>query len=159
MTIEAWLAKRAQLNHYWLQNEYMTFLFARRRDLDVGGAVPQRLVQRLAEWSTHKNEMEALLGEAEDALSPRQLFNQPPLDMLLELHRDWLMPLTHELYCERSGIRKAVADIGAKIIEVDELVTRIGSNVAEKETGTKLYDRCRVLSSLITALPSEIQLK
>lgn len=99
----------------------------------------------------------SFVRSAEEALSPRQLLDDVPLNALREEHKAWLGPLIHELYCVRTDIRQKGAHLEAQIAVVDILVTGIADGRGESGDGAKLYQACYELSEAISALPSEVQ--
>lgn len=149
---------RAKLNHDFLQNRYLTFLAARQEMLDdPRTATSGDLIKRLKEWEEKKPDFVKLVEGVEEALSPRQLLYQTPLDSLSEEHKSWLGPLVHELYCTRTKIKEKAVALKVKIEEVDKLVTAIIKGQGIKDAGKMLYQACRDLSEGISSLPSQIQ--
>ncbi len=151
--IDQWLRQRANLNHRWLQNEYSTFLHR----IASGEAVTEEWAKRLEEWKEKRDELEAFVNETELALSPRQLLDVPPLLGLPEQHKEWLGPLTHEYYCFRTGIRNNMAQMKAKICEVDRILETFQIGVSQPDAGREMFQACFGLSEMISALPKEIQ--
>jgi len=144
-----------QLNHDFLKNRYLTFVFARQEiinKLDNN----EEILKRLLEWRDNKNAFSDLLNSAERAFSPLLLLAQSPLSSLPEEDKEWIGLFIHELYCARTGIREKIAILKEKIFKVDNLVTEIVDGGGRQDAGKRLYQACQELSNGISALPSEI---
>ena len=149
---------RGQLNHDWLQNRYLTFLAARCGSGERYEWTAGYDRERVLEWKSKVDEFRRLSEGLEEALSPCQLLEEPPLCHLAQEHKEWLGPLVHELYCTRVQIRKRVTVLNARIEAVDNLVGLIASDGRTEVTAEQLYGACRELSAAISDLPNRIQI-
>lgn len=122
---DAWQAKRGELNHRWLTNQFLVShirgtllanLASRNPDLDV---LKEFAVRDWPTWAVRRGELESLLNSAEDNLSPCQLLEQPPLIAEAEDIKAWLSGVIHAAWLSRSGVRTKIANAKKALAEVD----------------------------------------
>ncbi len=164
---EQWSNSRARLNHDWLQNQYLIFLAARQQDLGAmvcGEESRLEVRAQLLEWEHQEKAFLELADQTEQALSPRQLLDLPPLDQLPLSEKAWLGDLIHELYCVRTDLRSRVAALRATIVTISGVVRDLANLENSKSTipreawPAKLLAQCRRLSTLISELPHRVGL-
>jgi hypothetical protein len=114
MTLD-WQLRRSQLNHHWLKNEFSRHLRAFITRLAAREPDPGRIAEFLKEdwpmFAANHGALLDLLSSAEDALSPRQLIDLPPLSRCPQQTRYWLGRLVHALWLARSPIREKVRNV------------------------------------------------
>lgn len=164
---ERWSSSRARLNHDWLQNQYLIFLAARQQDLRAMGCGEKSRLEvraQLLEWEHQEKAFLELADQTEQALSPRQLLDIPPLDQLPLSEKVWLGDLIHELYCARTDLRSRVAALRATIVTISRVVRDLAnlenpkSTILREACPAELLAQCRRLSSLISGLPHRVEL-
>lgn len=167
MNNEEWLKLRVKIHHDWLQNRYLTFLTAWGDHLNGEVSTPaerKELTDQLYRWKDKKQLLEILIDNAEVALSPRQLLDESPLNVLAENDRRWLGEVIHELYCVRTRIREKVNNLEAMLEKADMAVLQMGNKLQgvkiskDEVTGEELVQIFTLFSKAISALPQEIQI-
>ncbi|OPY80202.1 MAG: hypothetical protein A4E65_01552 [Syntrophorhabdus sp. PtaU1.Bin153] len=166
MKYSEWARLRAMLHHDWLQNRYLTFLSAWVNcfdEMQTNKDTAKEILMQLRLWSEKKSSFCELLRNAENALSPRQFLETPPLSTMLKEDRQWLGDVVHTLYCQRARVQERVEDMFDLMDQVDKVITTAETTVRGEETGAKVN-----VDSIITAvmrfskaigeLPHEIQL-
>ena len=125
MKNEEWNNLRAKLHHDWLQNRYLTFLESWKDcfdDVEKCGSERNDVLEQLLQWKNKKENFQILINECEEALSPQQLLNEPPLNTMSDDNKEGLGEVIHALFCERTGIKDKTVDLQRRIDEVDEIV-------------------------------------
>ncbi len=160
-----WNNLRAKLHHDWLQNRYLTFLKSWKNcfnNIDACGADRDDVLEQLLQWESKRDTFTRLIDNSEEALSPRQLLAEPPLDRMSEENKEWLGEVIHALFCARTGIENKVLELKLKIDEIDKIVDSIahtlkGERESEKSTGDRIILIFSNFSKEISELPHEIQ--
>ena len=167
----AWTNRRSMLHHDWLQNSYRNFISARIEYLNDVLVLKQSarvdILDQLFEWEDKKVELIELIDATVEALSPRQLVDEHPLNVMPEESKTWLKEILHALYLERTHIEDTVASIRNMFDAVCAMHTKLmcllnGENGALRvELGdapfTKFRDMVQEFSKMISALPHEVQ--
>jgi hypothetical protein len=110
-----WASRCSQLNHHWVGNRLAQSL-ARLERVSEG-----RVAHPGSEWSKDfgelwmfiAQEVNDLAGSVENDMSPRALFDEPPLCHCSDATKQWLMTFVHELWVRR-------IDLGTKIRELTD---------------------------------------
>ncbi|MFQ5686044.1 MAG: hypothetical protein ACE5GV_05230 [Candidatus Scalindua sp.] len=160
-----WNNLRARLHHDWLQNRYMTFLESWKDcfdDAEKCGSNKNDVLEQLLQWKNKKDAFQILINECEDALSPQQLLNEPPLDSMSDENKKWLGEVIHALFCIRTGIKDKTVDLQRSIDEVDEIVNTVerglrSGNETKEAMGDEIISTFVNFSKKISELPHEIQ--
>lgn len=163
---DSWKHQRARLHHDWLQNSYLTFLRAEAENLDHPEKCltsHQNILEQLLIWEQKRLIFLKFIGNTVEALSPRQLLFVPPLDKMMNEDKEWLGPLIHALYLERSAIAEKVQLLTDAFCEIDKLVKELSlmlqsESAAKNGYGQKLLEKVLELSKQISALPYDIQI-
>jgi hypothetical protein len=151
----AWNKERARINHDWLRVSFLTFLQAWRSELDQdgeAGGLSAELTKQLAEWNRRRPQLDALLADAEYALSPARgqenelLLNFPPAD------RARLLAAGHEEWLQHSGIQRKLKLTQVAADAVDDLVNALLKGAPVSMAGTRLYGACCKVSDQLSAL-------
>jgi hypothetical protein len=159
--IRAWRNKRSHLNHDWLQVDYLTFTRAWRGEITTmghGGPFSEGIKEQVLGWRDKAAEWREFIVDAEEALSPRQLLSGPPLEEMPDEQKGWLGDMLHEVYCAKTGIRERVDQLINRLEEINGLVDELTAGIAGADGGKRLYGACMEFSSMVSALPSRIQL-
>jgi len=167
-----WNKKRARLHHDWLKNSYIMFLMARVEYLDNAiesrSSVRSDVIDQFLKFQDREIELEKLIGETVDSLSPAQLVYEYPLVSMEKDNKKWLAEVVHTLYCERTGIERKVEELKNKLQTIKNLYNLLaiiikGENgeLLEK-AGDKPFMKYRFevqeLSMMIASLPHEVQI-
>jgi hypothetical protein len=108
--ITSWQQLRSELNHDWLKNRYLRQLQAFIIRIQQKPPDRDRIVEFLDHdfpaWRVERGKIVELLQEAEQALSPARLIEQPPLSHCSDADRAWLAWLVHELWLVRKPVRR-----------------------------------------------------
>jgi len=166
MIYRDWARSRARLHHDWLHNRYLVFLASARDDLDDAGGrgvMNDDIADQLSQWWEKREQWAKWVIGAEDALSPRQYLDEPPLDTLPGYHKKWLGAVIHEFYCETCEIRSKTKAILDKLTEIDNLVTlcerqRDAGEARPERPGHLLAEKCHELSAQVSQLPHNVVL-
>lgn len=110
----SWQKRRSEFNHDWLKNKYIPKLGAwvnlldeRIEDVDLEKSYVTSI---LPDWESHKNEAIALPLDFEADMSPKTLFNEPPLSNCDDDTKQWLGELIHHLWLIRYSVDKLISD-------------------------------------------------
>lgn len=109
-----WQKRRSAFNHDWLKNRYMPALAKYLNLLD--DRVEDREFERsfvsniLPEWQENLDEARALVLDFEQEMSPRRLFESPPLSRSDEDTRRWVGELVHALWLRRCPVKQWVSE-------------------------------------------------
>ena len=166
-----WNSLRAKLHHDWLQNRYLTFLMARVEYMDNALAenkpVRADIIEQFTDWKTKINDIEKLIDETVEALSPAQLIDEYPLNRMAEDNKAWLGEVVHALYIERTGIKAMIRELGEKLDSISELFSLLarilkGENSelrdkAREHPFQRFHKKIQEFSKLISALPHEVK--
>lgn len=156
-----WNTLRAKLHHDWMQ-KYLTFLYARRDALDemAAGGIEWRedIKEQMLEWNEKKELFRKLLNSCEEALSPCQLFYEPPLKSMSKEDKEWLGEVIHGLYIIRTRIRETVSKLKEIFDEADKAFENLLQNRSEESSLAKFFmDKLTELSKELSKLPHGIQ--
>lgn len=118
-----WERRRTALNHAWLKNEFTRHLRAFVARLEAPTPDLARLEEFLAEdwpkWAANGPRLEGLLASAESALSPRQLFDWPPLSRCRPETKAWLSGIVHASWLARTSLRQRLARVSTSFADAD----------------------------------------
>lgn len=124
-----WQKRRSAFNHDWLKNQFMPALAKFQNLLDdriEDVAFERSFVSSvLSQWESHREEAFALPRDFEREMSPRRLFDHPPLSRCDEQTKQWLRSLVHHLWLTRYPARQWVADATACAEEADAAYNRL----------------------------------
>ncbi len=122
-TESSWQQQRSRLNHDWLKNQLLPALTAVVRVVDgeVESGNPEGEVEELdlGDWTEQRAEIQTLLDTFEVRMSPRSLFERPPLSRCNEETKTWLPDLVHELWRARYPVQEWVEAAGNALKEAD----------------------------------------
>jgi len=160
-----WNNLRAKLHHDWLQNRYLTFLKSWKEcfdDIDACGPDKEDVLEQLLQWNEKRDAFKRLIDNAEEALSPRQLLTEPPLDRMSGENKEWLADVIQVLYLARTNIKNKVLELELKIDEIDKIVDTIahvlkGEMESNDSRGERVISAFTDFSKEISELPHEIQ--
>lgn len=160
---ERWEQRRSSLNHDWFKR----YLYASARWINVmEGRVEPAPAQepflsgRVTEWEAHRAELDWLLEHFCDEMSPRVLFDHPPLDRCPAETRAWLSLVIDGLWRVREGVPARLAALKRAIQDADGsynalIWTARSANSNESDAAAirlALVDFHRACSRVFTAL-------
>lgn len=165
-----WQRRRSDFNHQWLKNRFLSALDAAEqviRGRIRAAAYWQEFIKAdLPEWQERREDLNLLLEDFEIEMSPRRLFDCPPLSECASPGRDVLAELMHELWLARypiaSWLKKANGAASRanihferlrKIAPMDEAGKVPSEFVSEFE---EFRAACRTLSKAIEKFPDRI---
>lgn len=165
-----WNHLRTKLHHDWLQ-KYFTLFDARADEMDgsIKGkrAVRSDIFKQFAVWQAKEDDFKVLIEETVDALSPKQLLDEHPLNRMSEENKAWLGELIHALYLERAAIKDKISELNIKFASISEtypILMRLlnGENdELRKRAGDRpikrFYEDLKEFSRMISLLPHEVQ--
>ena len=170
--INNWQKRRSALNHDWLKNQFMP-AFAKFINVIDGrvidpGFLPLFLASLCADWESHRRELAALIQSFEDAMSPKNFFDQPPLKVCTGF-TNWLPQLTHELWATRQSARESTAGAREHLESADQAYSEVRLYLERTGPTVTISDlipgrphfvefrfRCQVLGNSLSKFPSEI---
>ena len=166
MRFNEWSKQRAKLHHSWLLVIYTTFLKA---NIDIVNspsleADKENVLGQLLSWNTKRQSLLNLILNAEEALSPRQLLTEFPLNRLPESEIKWLSAVVHSVYLKQSSILLAVEQLKTTFKEVEVLIELAAAQlkgeiaILHETCGDELLQKVLELSAQISALPHTIQI-
>lgn len=161
-----WNNLRAKLHHDWLQ-KYFTLFDARADEMDVSikgkRAVRSDIFKQFAVWQAKEQDFKVLVEETVDALSPKQLLDEYPLNRMSEENKAWLGELIHALYLERTKIKDKISELNVKFASISEthpILMRLlkGENdELRKRAGEqpikRFYEDLKEFSRMLSLLP------
>lgn len=156
-----WNTFRASLHHDWMQ-KYMTFLYARQDTLNqmaIGGAGWRKEIkEQMLEWREKRELFTELINTGEEALSPRQLLYESPLNNMPARNREWLGEVIHGLYIQRMHIMETMSRLQEIFDEADEAFENLLHGRAVVPSPAKAFlEKLTEFSKAISKLPHNIQ--
>lgn len=172
MKYSEWNNIRARLHHDWLKNRYLIFLMARAEYLDniieSHKDIREDIIEQFVELQNRVVDFEALIDGTVDSLSPAQLLDEYPLDRMSEENRKWLSEVVHALYCDRTGIKKKIAEIKKKFNSVQDMYLLLAKLLKGKNGGLlekagkqpfmKFRFEIQEFSIMLSSLPHQVQI-
>ncbi|MCC5846786.1 MAG: hypothetical protein JJU29_01735 [Verrucomicrobia bacterium] len=168
-----WQTDRGQLNHNWLQNGVLVALNHAERIASDGvrsSVVRQTLAEDIQRWDERRIELPAFLDRFENEMSPKVFFERAPLCRCSAETKQWLIPLTHELWLGREKVQEKMAAAKQAYETAEqkyEVVHADLESMPETPTMEDLqpFERvlrefttaCESLSKAISAFPHEIR--
>lgn len=159
-----WATRRARLSHDLVSNRLVQRLMGLQRmaegrvelaeapDYGLGGM-----------WAQIRAECRELHATLFLEMSPRALFEEPPLCHCSEETKVWLIPYTHQLWLQRTEAEARAADLEAAVVDVDaainQLLTSLGIHIGRDRLGEHVAAARRAvdrLSEALTALPKSV---
>lgn len=172
--IPQWQQRRNEFSHIWLKKQYLLALGAWLNLLD--GHVDDPEFERafvpevLAQWQWASQTAAELSGSFAQEMSPRNLFDAPPLAGCSAGTRQWLAPLLESLWRVHYQVDQLVADAKTRIAEADAAYTRlqdalrgeaeICSAVALRHLRplfTEFRNGCQQVAKAIERFPTEVK--
>jgi len=165
-----WQRRRSDFNHQWLKNRFLSALDSAANLMQgrIRGISYLQEVLRveLAEWPERGRELDALLADFEVEMSPRKLFETPPLSDWEPSFKEVISELMHELWLVRypvatwlEGVRKAAAEVNEcyALLEGIVPVDREGNVNLEFSVRFEAFrTACRALSKAVEKFPNRI---
>lgn len=164
-----WLERRGSLNHDWLKNKYLLGLRAFTTRLEQGHPNLPFLEVRFHSWKDRRYEISWLLSHFAQAMSPRSLFESPPLNHCDAGTQLWLGILADHLWRARYPDETDVEPVRFRYETANVTYERIVEQLGEirlPENANHLttllpdflafLDECRQLSEAISRLPPKI---
>ena len=112
MTTSKWQIDRGQLNHNWLQNVVLVGL-GHSFEVCAGGVKPysvrRALLMDVLPWHTRRAELHQLLRRFENEMTPKMFFDLPPLSRCSVATKEWLVPVTHQLWLAREKVPEKIS--------------------------------------------------
>jgi hypothetical protein len=169
-----WQRRRSAFNHDWLKNRFLTALASFINILDDLVEDPEaekRFVQKtLPQWSARTLEASRLIDDFESEMSPRALFQQPPLSRCGSATRRWLPDLAHQLWRHRVNAGAMCADAREALVKANEAYEQVVGSVgscadpSEAQALRPFRDRfevllaaCEQFSKSISRFPGRIE--
>ena len=120
----SWERRRSAFRHDWLKNTYLNRLDGFLAGLDAANPDLEWLLEFVEEdlsaWEERKDEAREVIGSYEDEMSPRTLFDRPPLSQSTPETQRWLGELAHRLWRRRYDIGDATEDARKALTEVNK---------------------------------------
>lgn len=114
----SWQKRRSEFNHDWMKNKYIQALRDWRRllnDEQEDKELEEKFIADvLPQWESYVDEALALPRDFEIEMSPKVLFNEPPLSGCDEDTKNWLGEVIHNLWLVRYAIKQLIDDATTK---------------------------------------------
>ena len=168
-----WGKRQHEFYHSWL-NKYiieigywLSLLDEKTEDTEM---LDTFIVSILPLWEEHIEEVETLIQEFELEMSPRTLFNSPPLSNCDSETAEWLGNLIHNLWFERYSVKdlinNATLQLETTVRSYNEL--KLALSVCSDTRCIEclkpyhplfsdFLDACHSLSDAIAKFPSEVK--
>lgn len=165
---DGWQRRRSQFNHDWLKNVYLPGLGAWLNVIDGLVEDPEFRESfckgRFLQWEERATDVRALLDEFESQMSPRVLFEEPPLSAMGGSVRNWLLPLVDLLWRHRVQVEPLLDQARRRLASCERVYGTLRRHVGEGVTGgdalrsgvAVFASECTALSATISQLPDEI---
>ena len=167
-----WSQRRSEFSHDWLKNRFLNRLGEFDERLKVPHSEDSRLRRfiddDLPQWLSHRPALEWLCDHCEECMSPRTLFEIPPLSNASADTKAWLPMAIHDVWVARTGIRRKISDLRESARAAHESYTKVADTFSAKpgiprDEGTvtlveEFRDGCRQVSEGISQLPRTVQI-
>jgi hypothetical protein len=124
-----WQRRRSEFNHDWLKNRFIPalsrLLNLLDRRIDDPALEVSFATNVLLEWDAHRNEAFTLPNDFEVEMTPRILFEQPPLSYCDEEKKQWLGDLADLLWKSRYPVSDWVQNALQAAISTDDACNRL----------------------------------
>jgi hypothetical protein len=169
----SWQRRRVALNHDWLKNRYLPALGSWANVID--GRIHDSALEDTFEsevfrqWEVKRDEAFALIEAYPIEMSPRQLFNRPPLAHCKDPLKAVAAEVMHELWMFRHGVgrlvRVALGRVRAADLAYVNVCTGLGQRRCPPElsawkqvrTDFLVFSReCRKLGRILARFQDEI---
>jgi len=171
-----WQQRRSTLNHDWLKNDYINSVIAFSTRLNQPLLDRMRINEFILvifpNWSRRQKEFGLLIAEAEEALSPRNLFKTPPLSRCSNETKKWLSQLAHELWLNHYPIKQWIEEALEALKQVNSAYDNILMILPRKLENMEDYQLqelkpefdnfakiIRILTNRISVFPHKILIK
>lgn len=172
--INQWQSPRSDFNHDWLKNQFLNALDTFVKRLVSGRISGQELEEFRDEdfacWERRRADAEKLANTFAEAMSPKNLFQEPPLCRAYGETKAWLAPLVHELWMTRCSVDHRVGELRRLVAAVDAAYGRCRQAFEEVENVNRpknlvgrvgdfedLLQCCRALSKCLSKFPRKIE--
>lgn len=160
-----WQVSRERFNHDWLKNQYIPALESFRNIL-------KGKVQRpnchddfwqvdLPQWEIRGVEVETLITEFEQSMSPCVLFEEIPLCGFDDETKEWMAVLVHALWRSRLSVAELTEHARICFESANEAYGKITSANDSRFGVSQVLDEflnaCYALASAIERLPSSVR--
>ncbi len=143
-----WQRRRATLNHDWLKNrllvglaEWINVMDELIEDDDHARTFINVV---LPEWPVQRDVFQEMLDGCEAAMSPRHLVTGGPLRGMPAADQVWLLPVIHELWVLRSGVRRLTVAARESLADADADFQRIAGRLSsERSSATDSWQDVR----------------
>ena len=120
------------------------------------------VLEQLLQWENKRDAFKRFIDNSEEALSPKQLLYEPPLNRMTKENKEWLGEVIHALFLTRTGIKNKALELRVKMDEIDKIVDTIArvlrvETESADSTGEKIISIFIEFSREISDLPHEIQ--
>lgn len=166
---QEWQARRTDLNHDWLKNDFLRRLRAFVVRVEDGAQDTGRLEEFVRkywpEWRRNSNRIRDLLADAEESLSPRQYFARLPLSECPTEVKGWLPNLVHALWLVRTDVRRHNGDAQKSLDRAEALFDELSPtlqrppcNLAPDPTKLREFEAsAKQLGESIGRLPHHVE--
>ncbi len=137
-------------------------------EVESSSAEAEVEVLELDRWAQRRSDIEVLLEMFEPRMSPRSLFDQPPLSRCDEQTKMWLGTLVHQMWLGRYPVREwveAARDALYKAdrawLELAQALDAVSPVTVERLVAAgpeieRLQEACQRLASAIEKFPSSV---
>lgn len=154
-----WQRHRNALNHDWLKNEFTRHLRAFIARAEAREPDRTRLAEFVSQdwpkWGANRERLATLLASAESELSPRQLFDQPPLCRCQAETKVWLSEVVHVLWLTRTSIRHLIGAAQTALADADCRYQQLDPMLRSGEVLDS--DRLREVSGLFRTFEADVE--
>ncbi|MDO8721468.1 MAG: hypothetical protein Q7J31_04480 [Syntrophales bacterium] len=170
----SWQKRRGEFNHDWMKNKYIQELERWMNVLD--GSVENANLEKtfvrsiLPQWQAHQAEAFSLPVDCETEMSPKRLFEVPPLAKCDADTKEWLGELVHQLWLVNYRVKQLISEAVARANKTEKTYKNLQralkkcKNTDNAETlrplralFDELLKDCRSLAEAIEKFPSEVK--
>ena len=167
--MEDWQHRRSHLNHDWLKNRYLNrldgFLALLSSSQPAPDLIREFVEQDFGEWEKRAGEAGDVISSFVREMSPGSYLSRPPLCLVPDETRQWLVAVLHDLWIARTPVSRQVGDAARALDEADQIYRGIQARLETDSSLSYLRqirgefqtfrDACKRLGDSIGKMPHE----
>jgi len=173
MSNNSWQKRRIKFNHDWLKryipalSSWLNLLDEKIEDPELEESFISLI---LPQWEQHSKEAMSLPKDFEQEMSPRTMFDHPPLSKCDTETKQWMSDLVHALWLKRYPVEEWVSDAMTRAMETNKAYQKLYkcfqgyTHITSLEIYRSFRDQffefqtsCQALSLAINKFPNEVK--
>ena len=123
-----WIRRRFEFNHDWLKlylNDFKAFIMIIDDRVEDPFMEGHFIVDILPQWQEKSSEALSIINSFESDMSPKRIFESPPLTRYHNETIGWLKDLLHSIWIFQSKVKKLRHDALESILEANNAYTNL----------------------------------